>query len=162
MSIDDITNRQPHTYEIDVGADAVELLRSWHGLVHRLPHLIDIEERRRTTWGLVAWYERVFDDDDYAVDPPIEGLDVLIDELALASVPHDVHAELAQARWAIRVAEELVKWRDCLRRAGLGTSPTGPATDRLELAIEEARRHMKPISESDGPPPEPDSGIAHL
>jgi hypothetical protein len=142
MRIDDFRNTQPHTDEIDVGADATSLLRKWHELVSGVPDLVSTEGRRSATSVLVVWYQRVFERADYAADPPIEGLDALIDELASASIPQKTHAELARARWAIRVAEELVKWRDCLRREGAASSPTGPATDRLELAMEEACRHI--------------------
>jgi hypothetical protein len=142
MSIDDIADQEQRIDEIDLDAEAARLLRAWHDLVIGVPHLITTEERRRSTWGLVAWYERVFERDDFDLDPPIEGLDTLIDELALVSVPQTAHADLARARWAIRVAEELVRWRHCLRTAGPGSSRTGPASDRLELAIGEARGHI--------------------
>jgi hypothetical protein len=85
----------------------------------------------------------VFEHEDYALDPPIEGLDTLIDELPSVSVPYNVHVELARGRWAIRVAEELVKWRQCLRTAGTGSLPTGPETTRLEFSIEAARRQIE-------------------
>jgi hypothetical protein len=61
-----------------------------------------------------------------------------VDELALAARPFDCHRTLALAHSAIRVGEELVRWRQCLRTSGPGTSPLGSATNRLELALEEA------------------------
>jgi hypothetical protein len=148
MSIDEITDNyvtssERCTSEIGPGAEAAKLLRSWRDLVRGIPHLITVEERKRAAWGLVAWYERVLEGDDFDLDPPIEGLDTLIDQLALVSLPHDAHAELGRARWAIRVGEELVRWRRCLGTSGPGSSPVGPATDRLELAVEEARRHIE-------------------
>lgn len=143
MSNDGVISAQQCTTEIDFGADAAALLRAWHDLVLRLPHLVGDETRRRAFWDLLAWYERVFERDDFDFDPPTMGLDTLIDELASATAPQEIHAEMAWARWAIRVAEELVRWRHCLRTAGVGSPPTGPATDRLELAMEEARRHVE-------------------
>jgi hypothetical protein len=82
------------------------------------------------------------EDEAYSADPPIEGLDALIDELAEAAVPIDMHAELARARWAVRVAEELVRWRRSLVESGDGSRETADATNRLELAIEGARRQV--------------------
>jgi len=142
MTVEDLNHERTSPAEIDFGALAARALRSWADLVRATPHLVGDDARTRALWGLVAWYERVFECDDYSVNPPIEGLDVLIDELARASVPYEVHAELARARWAVRVAEELVRWRHCLRADGPGSVPTGPATDRLELA-QEARRQIE-------------------
>jgi hypothetical protein len=143
MSIDDLTNPQPRPTDADYNADAVSSLRTWHVLVRKLPDLISVEEREPPVRGLVAWYEHVFGYEDYAEDPPIEGIDALIDELAVPAVPYDVHAELARARWAIRVAEELVRWRLCLDSAGPGSPATALATDRLALALQEARRQTE-------------------
>jgi len=118
------------------------LLRRWAFLVRKIPELLDKDDRKRAVPSLVLWYEQVSEDEGYSVDPPIEGLDVLIDELAEAAVPIETHVELAQARWAIRVAEELVRWRRCRGRSGEDSRATADTTDRLELAIEGACRQM--------------------
>ena len=128
--------------EIDPEAEAVSNLRAWHHVVRALPHLISADGRDGPIRELAAWYERVVEDEKCADDPPIEGLDVLIDELALVSVPFDVHAELARARWAIRVAEELVQWRRCLRTDGQESLALAEATTRLELVIEGAASQL--------------------
>ena len=128
--------------EIDVDDEAVTFLRDWFPLVRVLPQVLITDERNRAVCVLVAWYERVYEQEEYSGQPPLEGLDALVDELTHVIVPPDVHAELARARWAIGVAEELVRWRSCFRRSGEGSPPTGPATDRLELAIEGGRRQL--------------------
>jgi hypothetical protein len=122
--------------------EATILLRGWFPLVRILPSLILQEDRSDATWGLVVWYERVFEDAEYASGPPIEGLDALIDELAHFVVASDVHLSLARARWAIRVAEELVRWRSCADRTGDDPVRVSRARDRLELAMEGARRQL--------------------
>ena len=71
--------------------------------------------------------------------PPSRVSFALVEELALAAQPIDSLRALADARWAIRVGEELVSWRQCCS-FGQGSSPLGSATNRLELALEEARR----------------------
>lgn len=126
-----------------IDADTVSSLRSWASIVSRLPDLIVSEGRRPSVRDLVTWYERVFGEEDYRVDPPIDGLDALTDELAVPSVPYDVHVELARARWAIRVAEQLVRWRICVSHAGQRPSATAVANDRLERAAQEARRQIE-------------------
>jgi hypothetical protein len=136
-----IHNNQPQS-EIDFAAEAASLLRDWSALVRRLPQLLGTIDRKRAVGALVSWYADVSEDDAYSADPPIEGLDVLIDELAEAAVPIEIHAELAQARWAVRVAEELVRWRSSLVESGEGTRETADATSRLELAIEGTRRQV--------------------
>jgi hypothetical protein len=142
MTSDNLIDTDRLPPEIDFAADAANLLRSWQQLVRALLELIGTDDRKCALWGIVSWYERVFECESYAAEPPIEGLDILIDELVHVNVSFEMHAELARARWAIRVAEELVKWRSCLRTSGAGPPSTGPATDRLELAIEGARRQI--------------------
>jgi len=128
--------------EIDVADMATRLLRDWCKYVRRLPQLMSTVERKRAVRDLVVWYEQVYEQKEFAIDAPIQGLDALVDELSHVAVPLDVHAALARGRWAIRVAEELVKWWSCLHIYGECTPPTGRATDRLELAIEGARRQL--------------------
>jgi hypothetical protein len=142
MTSDNFVEPDRRPPEIDFAADAATLLRSWQRLITGLPELVGPGDRRRAVRELASWYERVLECEGYAADPPLEGLDVLVDELVHVNVSFEVHAELARARWAIRVAEELVNWRNCLGTAGPGSPPTGPATDRLELAMESARRQI--------------------
>ncbi len=136
-----INNNQPQS-EIDFAGEAARLLRDWSALVRRLPQLISTDDRKQAVGTLVSWYADVSEDEANSADPPLEGLDALIDELAEAAVPVEIHAELAQARWAVRVAEELVRWRSSLYESGEGTRETADATNRLELAIEGARRQL--------------------
>jgi hypothetical protein len=131
-----------HTTEIDIDKDASVLLGRWLPIVRAMPKLMGATQHKAAVRALIAWYEHVHSADDYCADPPIEGLDALVDELVDISVPPNDHAELANGRWAVRVAEELVLWRRCLRDDGPESVPIGPATDRLELAISGARRHI--------------------
>lgn len=144
MSSDRLTTHydSQHGTGIDVDEEASLLLGHWLPMVGAMPQLIGGRHHEEAIRELVAWYERVFQGTDYCTDPPIEGLDALVDELVHVSVPSNDHAELARGRWAVRVAEELVSWRRCLRDEGTESVPTGPATDRLEVAIEGARRHI--------------------
>ena len=142
MNVDDLTEPRPRPTDTDFDAEAVSSLRAWYDVVRALPTLIN-EARGQSIRALVAWYERVFEEEGFAFDPPLEGLDALIDELAVPTVPCDVHAELARARWAIRIGEELVKWRVCHRYTGTDSAPAAVATDRLDLAIQEARRQIE-------------------
>lgn len=144
MSSEQLTTHinEHQSTEIDIDEEATVLLSRWLPIVGALPHLIGAKERETVLRALVAWYERVLATEDYDADPPIEGLDALVDELATVAVAPNDHAELAKGRWAIRVAEELVAWRRCLRDDGAESVPTGPATDRLELAIVGAQRHI--------------------
>jgi hypothetical protein len=135
-----------HT-EIDIDNEATVLLSRWLPLVGAMPELLGAKHHEAAVRELVAWYERVFQVDGYCADPPIEGLDAIVDELVHVSIPPNDHAELANGRWAVRVAEELVSWRR-LRDDGPESVPTGPATDRLELAIVGARRHIARLEDS--------------
>jgi hypothetical protein len=144
MSSEPLTTQQAesHSAEIDIDEGTSALLGRWLPVVRALPQLIGAEEHMAAVRELVAWYERVFAARDYCADPPIQGLDALVDELAIVAVPPRDHAELAKGRWAIRVAEELVVWRRCLRDDGAKPVAYATATDRLERAIGAARRHI--------------------
>jgi hypothetical protein len=147
MTSGELINNGQAQSEIDFDGEAARLLRDWSALVRSLPQLLSTDDRKRAVGALVSWYAEVSEDEAYSADPPIEGLDALIDELAEAAVPMYTHAELAQVRWAVRVAEELVRWRSSLVESGEGTRETADATNRLELAIEGARRQVG-LSES--------------
>lgn len=142
MTNSDLIDDDISPSEIDFAREASRLLRAWIPLVRKLPELVNKDDRKRVVPALVLWYTHAAEEEEYSADTPVEGLDALIDELAEAVVPIDAHAELAQARWAIRVAEELVRWRRCLRRSGEGSREMADVTDRLELAIDGARRQM--------------------
>jgi hypothetical protein len=142
MTSRELVNDSQVQPEIDFAGEAAQLLRDWNALVQSLPQLISRDGRKRAIGSLVRWYERASQDDAYSADPPIEGLDALIDELAEAAVPVEIHAGLAQARWAVWVAEELVRLRRSFVGSGDGTRETADAASRLELAIEGARRQV--------------------
>jgi hypothetical protein len=143
MTIEDLhSNASPD--DIDPEAHALSDLRAWHHVVRALPHLINADGGDGPIRELATWYERVVEDESCVNGPPIQGLDALVDELALVSVPFDVHAELARARWAIRVAEELVQWRRCLRTEGQESPGLAEATTRLEQLIEAAASQLTP------------------
>jgi hypothetical protein len=144
MSCEQFTtqNERQHSTDIDIDEEACMLLACWLPSVGALPQLISAKKHVATIRKLVTWYEHVFAARDYCADPPIQGLDALVDELAIVAVAPNDHAELAKGRWAIRVAEELVSWRRCLRDEGAESVPSATATDRLELAIGAGRRHI--------------------
>jgi len=146
MEIDYVKPGDRREHEIDVAADANEALRTWHRRVREALVILDTPQYSDAIRGLVAWYERVFFDAEFVEAAPIEGLDAVVDELARAAQPFDSLRALADARWAIRVGEELVSMRQCLRSFGSGSSLLGSVTNRLELALEQARRQL------DGPP----------
>jgi hypothetical protein len=144
MSTEELTtySKQQHAAEIDIDEEATVLLNRWLPIVAAMPRLIGARQHEAAVRELVGWYEHVFSADNYCADPPTEGLDALVDELVHVSVAPNDHAELANGRWAVRVAEELVLWRRCPRGDGPESVPTGPAIDRLVLAIAGARRHI--------------------
>jgi len=128
--------------EIDIAEEAADALRAWQRQVREALVILDNAKYSEAIRGLCAWYERVFFDGEYAETPPREGLDAIVDELALVAQPYDELRALARAHWAIRVAEELVGWRQSLQSSGPGSSPLGLASNRLELALEEARHQL--------------------
>jgi hypothetical protein len=146
MDADFVTKGHRPESENDIGAEAMDALRAWHRQVREALVILDTPKYSTAIRSLVAWYERAFFDAEFEEPPPSEGLDAVVDELALAAQPIDSLRAIADARWAIRVGEELVKWRQC-RSLGPGASPLGSATNRLELALEEARRQLEhPLS----------------
>ncbi len=142
MDVDHVTNACRPAQEIDIAADTADALRGWHRQVREALALLDTPKHSEAVRGLVAWYERVFFVAAYAENPPVAGLDVVVDELSLARQPFDLLRALAQARWAIRVGEELVHWRQCLRSFGPDSLLLGPAKNRLEHALDKARRQL--------------------
>jgi len=151
MSTEQLTTyskQHQHATQKDIAEEATGLLGRWLPVVEAMPQLIGGKQREAAVRELVAWYQRVFQAQDCCANPPIQGLDALVDELVHVSIPPNDHAKLASGRWAIRIAEELVLWRRCLRDNGPESVPTEPATDRLELAIADARRHITGLDSS--------------
>jgi hypothetical protein len=126
--------------EIDVDRNASMLICAWRPFVGRLPLLIVGDGRKDAVMALVDWYEHVYQEEGFAAAPPLEGLDALVDHLASTPVDQGVWVELAKARWAVRVAEELASWRRVMSSSGPG--PVS-ATDRLEEAMHEAGRQIQ-------------------
>ena len=143
MAAENVPNLTRHPDEIDVEADALAALHAWTALVRRLPSLLCDHRHAGTLEALVAWYEHALGGGEHLdVLPPVEALDALVDALATPTVPEGVGFELSKVRRVVWVAEELVRWRRVLRSAGPGSVPLATASDRLELAIEQARRHI--------------------
>jgi hypothetical protein len=144
MSSDQLTNQRNgrHDAEIDIDEEASTLLGRWFPLVGALPKLIGAKQHKAAVRELIAWYEHVLADDGYCADPPIQGLDALVDELVHVSVSPGEYAELAKGRSAIRVAEELASWRRCFRDHEASSVPIECAADRLAQAIIGARSHF--------------------
>ena len=111
---------------------AVAAMERWRLSVRSLPTLSS--EHESPLGGLVAWYERVCVDERYAIPPPVEGMDALfvIEQERSAAAARG----LVVARWAVRVAEELVL---CRQMANEGNAtPEGMGLTRLELALHAA------------------------
>ncbi len=131
--------------ESALARSALESLQSWKATVRNIPRWAHQTRRLTALIGIVRWYEQVCDQPDYAEGPSLDGLDALTDELTEAR-SHDGSGRLARARWAVRVAEELVNWR-------ASRSVPGPpaasriADSRLELAVTGARRQWQPSGE---------------
>ncbi len=124
--------------------EATAALEGWRPTVVAIPRWTRGVNRAQPLADLVRWYERICRDPDCLDPPPIEGLDALVDELAGA--PSDGAREhLGVARWAMRVAEELVHWR-AKSRHGADGAPARVAKSRLELALRSARRHAASAS----------------
>lgn len=113
MDADYVTKKHRPAPELDIAADAAHALRVWLRQVREALVILDTPKYSDAIRGLVSWYERVFFDAEFVEPPPIAGLDAVVDELALAAQPIASLRALADARWAIRVGEELVSWRQC-------------------------------------------------
>jgi hypothetical protein len=111
---------------------ALAAMRRQRSAVHALPSLAS-KELRVSLRGLVAWYERLCIDREYATPAPAEGID------ALPRVTLDAEApsyEAVTAWWAVRVAEEVVA---CRRLLGNENDVHGAefevALSQLEIAM---------------------------
>jgi hypothetical protein len=117
--------------------DATHSLRCWQRYVKRFGGLL--EQESAAVAGLAEWYNSAANDPKFAQPAPQDGIDALVDALASASLPYDSLVGLSEARWAIRVAEELVA-----TRARLRCEPFDPSTGtKLELLLREARQNLE-------------------
>lgn len=121
-----------------VTRNAVAALERWRHWVRSLPRVAN-GEHRVALQGLVAWYERLCVDDRYANPPPVDGMDALFQteqERSSATAK-----ELVAARWAVRVAEELVNCRQVVNQAGDEAAIT-VGVSRLEMALHGAHERL--------------------
>jgi hypothetical protein len=124
--------------DVEVAREAARALQEWRQLVVALPGRVQLRERAGALEELVAWYERVRADPACADPAPVSGLDALSDELTSAHSYEELGL-LAPARWAIRVCEELARWRLC-RTDGSSPPTIRVAGSRLDLALMRARQ----------------------
>jgi hypothetical protein len=124
--------------DVEVAREAARALEEWRQLVVALPGRTQAVERAEALEELVAWYDRIRADPTCADAPPVSGLDALSDEL---TSPHSYEelGLLAPARWAIRVCEELARWR-LYRTDGSAPATVRVAGSRLDLALMRARQ----------------------
>src|SRR5579871_4324675 len=108
MATDLSLDREPGASPID--RLAVEALRGWRS------HVLGLTFEPDKWDGLVTWYWRLLTDPDYGEPAPVDELDRIADRLANPSTSHELFCRLADARWVLRVAEELARWRSSKRR----------------------------------------------
>lgn len=89
---------------------------------------------------LASWYGRVVERPSTSEPPPLEGLDALADELTTATDQQRL-MRLAAARWAVRLAEELVRLRSW-GRASSSTAMARLAASHLSQTLRAARHHL--------------------
>ncbi len=119
---------------------ATTALRRWEPLVQEVPRLARSSDRAGSLRHLASWYARTVADGSFVEDPPLDGLDALIDEL-MGVPPNGSFTTLAAARWAVLVCEELVRLRAALSVA-TPRDLAVVAVARLELALTAARRQL--------------------
>jgi hypothetical protein len=125
--------------EAEVVEEAMALLGAWRRYLIAASHWAGDTSRAQGLATLDHWYEQVYADPTWAGTAPVEGIDALADELAGAA-SDGARDDLAHARWAVRVAEELVHWRR-VTAADRSLAPGRIAVSRLELALRGARRY---------------------
>jgi len=115
---------------------ALASIQRWRPVVRSLPLTAQSEVQQRKFRGLVAWYERVCADDVYSSAAPGEGMEALL-TMSLGSSPHDLFVSIA--RDALRVAEELVRYRQLITDSEHADPRSRDiARARLELSISTA------------------------
>ncbi len=119
----------------ELAAAALDL---WLPIVGVLPSIARDKGRVTDLRHLVVWYEVVGNGSGSVEPPPLEGLDALVFELMAARSANELE-QLRCARWAVRVAEDLVRLRRIQDRS---MSPAGSEVviSRLELSLSAARR----------------------
>jgi hypothetical protein len=103
-------------------------------------------DHARQVEALVGWHKRVSSDAEFADPPPVGGLDALVDALTGAT-SDEAFRWLGLARWAVRVAEELVRVRAC-SVSGAPPATARVALSRLELALITAQRQLAEVAGS--------------
>lgn len=127
-------------HQVLLTGEAAAALREWTPFVDGMADWAGRDEHRAPIRGLIDWYVEVWSDEEWSEPPPMDGLDALADELS-ATTQGDRFARLGLARWAVRVAEELVRLRAAVgRRAAPATVLV--AGSRLELALGAAGRRL--------------------
>lgn len=135
----------------EVVEQANAALGRWLPLVGVAPSLAQDGSRAEDLRRLVAWFERVLVDPGSTDAPPLLGLDALVDELTTATGP-DAFECFGEARWAVRVAEDLVRLRRLERHRGAPTT-LGVARRSLAASLAGALTNIEGSSD-----PEPGGG----
>lgn len=112
-------------YPTPLVAEVTQNLRTWRPRVRAMVTRAQ-PERRPALDELTDWFELVSGDDEFDEPAPLAGVDALVDELSHC-LEDDHFDELSKARWAVRVAEDLVRVRASASRQ------VPPATLRIEL-----------------------------
>lgn len=123
-----------------VAAEAGSAVGRWSPIVGMVPSLASRASRSEPLRHLVIWYEQVAADPETAGAPPVEGIDALVDELTSA-ISSETFDRLGRARWAVRVAENLVGLRTAQLPAA-SPAMARVASARLELVLTAARRQL--------------------
>jgi hypothetical protein len=119
---------------------AVAALERWRGTVRALHLRADSDELRVSLRGLVAWYERLCVDGEYATPAPAEGM-MALPQIALLVVGSPSE-EIVRAWWAVRLAEEVVACRQLLKCGGdTSEDDLGVALSQLEVAMHGLLEH---------------------
>ena len=136
------TVRRSHPVGPRDGLESLALasIQRWRRIVIPLPLTAQSEDQETKFRGLVAWYERACVDDRYSSAAPVEGIEALV-AIPLGRTLHDLFVSMA--REAIRVAEELVRYRQ-LKSSPKRADPRSReiARARLELSIATARERF--------------------
>jgi len=143
MSTETVRRSDPVGPRDGLESFALASIQRWRRIVIPLPLTAQSEDQETKLRGLVAWYERVCGDDRYSSAAPVEGIEALL-AIALGSTLHDLFVSMA--REAIRVAEELVRYRQLMRDSGRADPRSREiARARLELSISTARERFEQL-----------------
>jgi anti-sigma B factor antagonist len=128
------------TAEAELARQATLAMQAWLPFVQGIPLWARTPRHIDALDGLVAWYERVCTDVRCSSPSPVEGLDAFVDEFTDGSA-YETFMRFGLARWAIRVSEELVRWRASLSD-NVAPSKGRVLSSRLELALKTAIRQF--------------------